>query len=100
MFLYENIKLFLSLLYRIFIISSTLTLLNNESMYHKKFLFTVISTSIVFFMAQKINESLRNYYTSVKKKIGIDLSILVGPLIISILYIFRHSCANYLCIHK
>lgn len=100
MFDYHNLKIFLSLFYRIFIISLTLTLLNNEKIIHKKFLFTIISTSIVFFLAQKINELLREDYNNLNKKIGIDLSILIGPLIISILYIIRHSCANYLCIYK
>lgn len=97
---YNNLILFLKLFYRIFIISLTLTLLNNENIIHKKFLFTVISTSVVFFLAQKINELLRDDYNKINRKLGIDLSILVGPLIISILYIMRHSCANYLCINK
>ena len=101
MYSYNNLKIFLSILYRIFIISTTLTILNNESIYHKKFFFTVISTSIVFFIGKKINDSLKEEYNSIKKTFGYDIMpILIGPLIISILYIIRHSCANYLCINK
>ena len=93
--------MFLQLIYRIFIISLTLSILNNEkNIFNIKFVFNILSTSIIFFLSNLINKSLEDEYEKVKSIIGFNIMpTLIGPLIIAILYIIRHSCAKYLCIY-
>lgn len=89
---------YLKLLYRITIISSTLSLLNKEKLLTMRFILNVMSTSGVFLITMIINDKLKEPYKNVEKVVGFNIMpILVSPLIISILYILRHSCLDFVC---
>lgn len=94
---------YLKLLYRITIISSTLNLLNKQKIFTMKFIFNVLSTSAVFLISMiindKLNDKLKEKYKNWKDNKYI-IPILVGPIIISVLYIIRHTCVNYVCKSK
>lgn len=90
--------MFLNILYRVVIISTTLSVLNNQSIFKYKFLFNIITTSMVFLITNMINDYLKEDYEGIKKRYGYDfMPVLVSPIIISILYVFRHICEKSFC---
>lgn len=99
--MYNYTLMFLKLLYRITIISATLSILNNNDIFNNKFIFNIITTSIVFLITQMINDSLKEQYDKIKIKLGYDIMpIIISPIIISILYTLRHCCTNFYFICK
>lgn len=99
--MYNYTLIFINLLYRITIISATLSILNKQKLLTNTFIFNVISTSSVFLLTHIINDLLKEEYDNIKRKTGYNfIPYFISPIIISILYTFRHFCTNFLCINN